>query len=204
MKRSFVFAYFQRTPNCIQNTETVIMCQNTTDYIKKSYIPCRRSDLSQTVYFQNIHCRKAQTVLKNSGHVPRVFLRHVSIPLVPHAGMHCIIGYHGVFLTPGVSCCLCMYVVQYEQVDQQQNEWAAEAAVRQTREINWEIDTDKSHTLWLPGSQLSAEQAAGSISYKWLSAFFLIGCQQQAGKLNLPVVESTDDKKARCAWRRLI
>lgn len=46
-----------------------------------------------------------------------------------------------------------------EQVEtERRNEWAAEAAARWTREISWEIDTDKSHTLRLPGRQLSVER----------------------------------------------
>lgn len=103
------------------------------------------------------------------------------------------------FQLPGPPVAFVSYSVQCEQVDQQQNEWAAEAAAaRWTREINWEIDTDKSHTLRLPGRQLSAEQAAGSISYKRLWAFFFFfNSLLVAGK-------SSNDKKARCAWRRLI
>ena len=38
---------------------------------------------------------------------------------------------------------------------------------RWARKISWEIDTDKSHTLRLPGRQLSVEEAAGTISHKW-------------------------------------
>lgn len=60
------------------------------------------------------------------------------------------------------------YAGRCEQEEtEKQNEWAADAAARWTREISWEIDTDKSHTLRLPGRQLSAEEAAGTISRKW-------------------------------------
>lgn len=84
-----------------------------------------------------------------------------------------------------------------------QNEWEAEAAARWTREISREIDTDKSHTLRLPGRQLSVEEAAGTISHKW-HWVSLILCLQRAGKLNHPVVYGAEDKKARCAHRHFI
>lgn len=63
-----------------------------------------------------------------------------------------------------------------------------QAAARWTREINWEIDTDKSHTLRLPGRQLSVEQAAGTISHKWGRASLIV-CALESP--NLPVAEST-------------
>lgn len=91
-----------------------------------------------------------------------------------------------------------------EQVEtEQQNEWAAEAAARWTREISWEIDTDKSHTLRLPGRQLSVEEAAGSLSQKWCWVSLIL-CSQRAGNLNQPVLFRGKDKNARCAGRHFI
>lgn len=82
--------------------------------------------------------------------------------LVSHAGSHhstrCqrYASYSWAFPLPLYS----LYAERCEQVEtEQQTERVAEAAaaVRWTREINWEIDTDKSHTLRLPGRQLSVE-----------------------------------------------
>lgn len=105
---------------------------------------------------------------------------------------------------PGLPVAFVSCVGQCEQIEtEQRNEWAAEAAARWTREINWEIDTDKSHTLRLPGRQVSVEQAAGTISYKWHWVSLMLG-SQHVKKLNHPVVDSRKDKKARCAQRHFI
>ena len=109
-----------------------------------------------------------------------------------------------VFPIPRLPVAFVSYAGWCEQVEtEQQNEWAAEAAARWTREISWEIDTDKSHTLRLPGRQLSVEEAAGTISHKW-HWVSLILCSQHVGKPNHPDVYGAKDKEARCAQRHFI
>lgn len=53
----------------------------------------------------------------------------------------------------GGVCCLCVSWAGWpEQVaTARHTEWAAEAAASRAGEISWEIDTDKSSTLRLPG-----------------------------------------------------
>lgn len=126
-----------------------------------------------------------------------------------HAGSHCSISSHRCVSYPSASCCLCLlYAGWCEQVEtERQNEWAAEAAARWTREISWEIDNDKSHTLRLPGRQLSVEEAAGTISHKWHWVSLILCLQHVAARWkmpNHPVVYSTKDKEARCAHRHFI
>lgn len=118
---------------------------------------------------------------------------------VAHAGSHCSISSHRWVSYPSASCCLCLlYAGWCEQVEtERQNEWAAEAAARWTREISWEIDTDKSHTLRLPGRQLSVEEAAGTVSHKWHWVSLILCLQHVAARSESRTTPSSTARKIR-------